>query len=132
MQVYPIIFVCVHLPFSKLNLFFMKRLFIAITIESSCGLEDFTNALNEIVPQNTVKWVNPSQYHLTLKFLGDTGEKDIGQIKDEIIKEEIKDFIASCENTVFSEELASEFHLIESTLTKQGPKYHNLETYKLS
>lgn len=58
----------------------MKRLFIAIHVDTSSSLIDFTKKLNHIAPFPAVKWVNPEQYHLTLKFLGDFPENKISSL----------------------------------------------------
>ncbi|MCF8219811.1 MAG: RNA 2',3'-cyclic phosphodiesterase [Bacteroidales bacterium] len=55
----------------------MKRLFIAIHVNTSSSLTDFTKKLKHIAPFPAVKWVDPEQYHLTLKFLGDFPENNI-------------------------------------------------------
>ncbi len=60
----------------------MKRLFIAVKIEPQRDLliafEEFKNKLS----RERIKWVNPDNLHITLKFLGDTDEKSIEAIKD--------------------------------------------------
>ena len=55
----------------------MSRLFIAIHADTSSSLTDFTKKLNHIAPFPAVKWVDPEQYHLTLKFLGEFPQKNI-------------------------------------------------------
>ncbi|HEX2897084.1 MAG TPA: RNA 2',3'-cyclic phosphodiesterase [candidate division Zixibacteria bacterium] len=60
----------------------MMRLFIAAPISSEVEkeLSRIISALKNIGGQ--VKWVAPSNIHLTLKFLGDTDEKLVPQIKN--------------------------------------------------
>ncbi|MFW6019027.1 MAG: RNA 2',3'-cyclic phosphodiesterase [Bacteroidales bacterium] len=55
----------------------MPRLFIAIHADPSSSLTDFIKKLKHIAPFPAVKWVDPEQYHLTLKFLGDYPKDNI-------------------------------------------------------
>jgi RNA 2',3'-cyclic 3'-phosphodiesterase len=58
----------------------MKRLFAAITIHPSVR---FTNLYNEItfsLRHERIKWVEPANIHLTIKFFGETDEKRIPEI----------------------------------------------------
>ncbi|MDP1853460.1 MAG: RNA 2',3'-cyclic phosphodiesterase [Candidatus Omnitrophota bacterium] len=66
------------------------RTFIAIELTN--GIQDKLASLQEKLKSASadVKWVNPSNIHLTLKFLGDTDEKKIDPIKNIINKLAIK------------------------------------------
>lgn len=47
------------------------RLFIAVDIESNACI-DALHALQHILPHKGLSWVSDNQFHLTLKFLGNT------------------------------------------------------------
>ncbi len=58
----------------------MKRLFVAIKIHPS---ETYTIVFKQILSSlshERIKWVDPSNMHLTLKFLGETDETKIPEI----------------------------------------------------
>jgi 2'-5' RNA ligase len=78
------------------------RLFIASPLTEK--IEEFLAEiiLNLKEKRGRVKWVNPKNIHLTLKFLGDTDEKLLGSIKNAI------------------EETTSRHKKIESTINKIG------------
>jgi 2'-5' RNA ligase len=71
----------------------MLRAFIAI--ELSQNLKDILSQLQERLKrsQADVKWVKPDNIHLTLKFLGNIDENQLGRIK-EIMKMVAKDIYA--------------------------------------
>ncbi len=77
----------------------MKRTFIAIKILPDKNL---LNAYNEIInsfENDKIKWVEPDNFHITLKFLGDTQDIDIQNIaKDLEIIGRHKEFPISIEN----------------------------------
>lgn len=56
------------------------RAFIAVDLKRDEKIEAFAAALKDADP--TLKVVDPSQIHVTLKFLGDTDEKMISQIAE--------------------------------------------------
>lgn len=62
------------------------RLFIAIELPSSLRLpvQSTLKALQQAVPANTVKWVQPDNMHLTLKFLGDVPTHQISAIENSL------------------------------------------------
>ncbi len=64
----------------------MKRLFIAIPVPLTDELDIFYNSLREIAPHPQVKWVEPQNLHLTLKFLGNIEETKIPAIKGTLVK----------------------------------------------
>jgi len=70
----------------------MFRGFIAIDIESNKKLIDFENEIKKT--EADLKLVEPENIHITLKFLGDTEEKHLEEIKDIITKsiEDIEPF----------------------------------------
>ncbi len=64
----------------------MLRLFIALPIEPTVTqfLAETITRLREV--GGNVKWVDPKNVHLTLKFLGDTDEKLVERITEKIDK----------------------------------------------
>lgn len=56
-----------------------KRLFIAVKLSQSTlkSLIGFQEELKQHLPFRGIRWVDPSLFHLTLQFLGDT---EVGQI----------------------------------------------------
>ncbi len=68
----------------------MRRLFTAVKIKPDPGLkkvmEDFRNELRN----EKIKWVNPENIHITLKFFGETPEKKLPLIKS-ALKESSED-----------------------------------------
>lgn len=52
----------------------MKRLFIAIPLVAGPELMLLLKKLQTGLNYERIKWVNPAQIHLTLKFLGETPE----------------------------------------------------------
>jgi 2'-5' RNA ligase len=59
----------------------MKRIFVAVDIsdEARRRVSEYSNALRREFPNLRVGWEKPEKLHLTLKFLGETGEN---QLKD--------------------------------------------------
>jgi 2'-5' RNA ligase len=68
----------------------MKRLFIAVKITPDQNFLKVYGDLKSSLFQENIKWVQPSNFHLTLKFLGDTYEDDIP-----IVTNVINDVLAS-------------------------------------
>lgn len=62
------------------------RLFIALNIAERPKqlLNNKFKLIKEEIKQD-LKWVKPSNWHLTLKFLGDTAEKDVDLIKSSLL-----------------------------------------------
>ncbi|MBN2256799.1 MAG: RNA 2',3'-cyclic phosphodiesterase [Anaerolineaceae bacterium] len=58
------------------------RAFIAITLPQSIQhqLAEIRDTLQKEMEETTVRWVNPANIHLTLKFLGEIPEKDVTNI----------------------------------------------------
>ncbi|MCM8783282.1 MAG: RNA 2',3'-cyclic phosphodiesterase [Candidatus Omnitrophica bacterium] len=66
------------------------RTFIAIEIPEPLRKE-FSQLQNELKKSDAdVKWVDPKNMHLTLKFLGNTEEKELREIK-EVLEKNIQD-----------------------------------------
>jgi RNA 2',3'-cyclic 3'-phosphodiesterase len=60
----------------------MKRLFAAIKIQPSGEFIRILNLMKEELHYERIKWVETSNIHLTLKFFGETDEKQIPSIKN--------------------------------------------------
>lgn len=60
----------------------MKRLFTAIKIQPDLTFFDSYRALMAILAHEKIKWTETHNFHITLKFFGDTPEKIIPIIKD--------------------------------------------------
>jgi len=58
----------------------MKRLFVAIKIHPSAKYISIFNEFSSSLRHERIKWVDPANTHLTLKFLGETDEKKIPAI----------------------------------------------------
>jgi 2'-5' RNA ligase len=58
----------------------MKRLFAAIKIHPSPNYLAVFNAVSSSLRHERIKWVEPQNMHLTLKFFGETDEKQIPDI----------------------------------------------------
>jgi RNA 2',3'-cyclic 3'-phosphodiesterase len=52
----------------------MKRLFVAIKIHPSAKYISLFNEISSSLRHERIKWVEPANMHLTLKFLGETDE----------------------------------------------------------
>lgn len=59
----------------------MKRLFVALKIIPNNNFLEIYNFLKNNLNHNSIKWVEPENLHLTLKFIGETHEDKIPQIK---------------------------------------------------
>jgi 2'-5' RNA ligase len=60
------------------------RTFIAIDINPSPLLIQILNELQNKLSAEPVKWVNPGNLHLTLKFLGDTLPSQVDEVGEEL------------------------------------------------
>ena len=58
----------------------MKRLFVAVKIQPDNQFEEIYRELRKKLILDKIKWVEPQNLHLTLKFLGKTPEEDFNQI----------------------------------------------------
>ena len=59
----------------------MKRTFIAIDIPASSKINECLDTMSLRLAGEKIRWVDGNKLHLTLKFLGDTGEKSVDDIK---------------------------------------------------
>jgi len=62
----------------------MKRLFAAIKIHPSARYISIFNEITSSLRHERIKWVEPENMHLTMKFFGETDEKKIPGIKQAI------------------------------------------------
>jgi len=58
----------------------MKRLFIAIKLIPDDNLLKIYHSLKQALRYDKIRWVNPENFHLTIKFLGKTSEDKIDVI----------------------------------------------------
>lgn len=60
------------------------RLFLAIQIPGpvKAELQRFQDELRPLLPREGVRWANPGQFHLTLKFLGDVPAGDVDALTE--------------------------------------------------
>jgi 2'-5' RNA ligase len=71
-----------QLLFSALKVILMsKRLFIAVHIPISQDIIELSQKLKQKLNKERINWVSLHNFHLTLKFLGDTDEALIPEIK---------------------------------------------------
>ena len=79
----------------------MKRLFAAIKIHPSANYIRLFNEISSSLQHERIKWVEPENMHLTLKFFGETDEKQIPAIINAIQASvlNINPFILHIENT---------------------------------
>lgn len=62
----------------------MKRLFAAIKIHPSASYISLFNEISSSLHHERIKWVEPENTHLTLKFFGETDENKIPAIQQAI------------------------------------------------
>lgn len=60
----------------------MKRIFIAIDINSDNSMTDLFTLFRQELKDERIRWVKPSNIHLTLAFLGDMDNQDIDSAKN--------------------------------------------------
>ena len=79
----------------------MKRLFVAIKIHPSARYISVFNEITTSLRHERIKWVEPENMHLTLKFFGETDEKQIPAISKamETAVEKLKPFTLRISNT---------------------------------
>lgn len=58
-----------------------KRTFIAIKITPEKKLLELTDLLKQNLREEGITWANSNNFHLTLRFLGDTGPEQIVEVK---------------------------------------------------
>lgn len=64
----------------------MKRTFVALDIPSSNEIKECLKTMSDRLDNEKIKWADPNNLHLTLKFLGDTKESLIPDISDKLQK----------------------------------------------
>jgi len=69
----------------------MKRIFIAVKVEAGETLLRMISSLKSGLSSENIKWTNPDNIHITLAFLGDTGEERI-KIISAMLKEKCEGF----------------------------------------
>jgi 2'-5' RNA ligase len=64
------------------------RTFVAIELDQELRqvLADLQSRLRREVPARAVRWVRPEGIHLTLKFLGDTSQEQVEQVKEALAR----------------------------------------------
>jgi 2'-5' RNA ligase len=79
----------------------MKRLFAAIKVHPSAKYINLYNELSSSLRHESIKWVEPENMHLTLKFLGETDEAKIPSIIQaiEVATSMVKPFTLKIANT---------------------------------
>ncbi len=73
------------------------RLFIAFDVPAE--IKKYISSLQELLDADSAKLVFPSDFHLTLKFLGDVSESEAGQINALLSTVSFKAFIATLDGT---------------------------------
>lgn len=69
----------------------MKRIFIAIKIEVGAEMMRMISSLKALLGNESIKWIDPGNIHITLAFLGDTEEKRI-KILSSILRNRCRNF----------------------------------------
>lgn len=69
----------------------MKRIFIALKIDPGNTLIRMMSTIRALTGNEKINWVDPVNLHLTLAFLGDTGEERI-KIADIAVREKCRGF----------------------------------------
>ena len=67
----------------------MIRSFFAIPLSTEIIDEIFVvmKKIKSVLPKAPIKWVEPQNLHLTIKFLGNSSDKDLNIIKEQLQKE---------------------------------------------
>jgi RNA 2',3'-cyclic 3'-phosphodiesterase len=69
----------------------MKRIFIAVKVDAGETLLKMISSLKSGLGNESIKWTNPDNIHITLVFLGDTEEEKI-KIINAMLKEKCEGF----------------------------------------
>ncbi|HNW90086.1 MAG TPA: RNA 2',3'-cyclic phosphodiesterase [Bacteroidales bacterium] len=64
----------------------MKRIFAAVKIVPQPALTRFIDELQQHLADSSIRWVDPKNLHLTLKFFGETPEEKITAIEEALEK----------------------------------------------
>lgn len=70
----------IHNPRSFINFVYMKRLFAAIKINPTDAFTSRYWSLKTQLKDEKIRWVDPDNFHITLKFFGETPEHHIPAI----------------------------------------------------
>lgn len=62
------------------------RTFIAVNISSSERMQVLFDAVKEKLSGEIIKWATPDNFHITLRFLGETSPQEVENIKTELNK----------------------------------------------
>ena len=60
----------------------MKRIFIAVKIDPGATLMEMISDFRILLKDEKIKWTESENYHITLAFLGDTGEEKIRAVAE--------------------------------------------------
>jgi RNA 2',3'-cyclic 3'-phosphodiesterase len=109
----------------------MKRIFAAVNINPGNQLIHLLDQLKSALAKDKIKWVDPGNMHITLKFFGETPDEKVAEIENVLhsinhknaFGIEIKElgiFGSSYKPKVIWLGLADcpEFHLLENEITK--------------
>ena len=69
----------------------MKRIFIAVKVDPGETLLKMISSFKSVLNGENIKWTNPDNNHITLLFLGDTGEEQVTIISN-ILNNKCKGF----------------------------------------
>lgn len=70
----------------------MQRIFIAVKVKQSDEFKSYVNSLKRGTVKEKIKWVEPSNMHVTLFFLGNTEKDALKEIKKSL-REKYKGFL---------------------------------------
>ena len=62
------------------NTLSMKRTFIAVKIEAGEKLKEMVSDLKKALSTDLIKWVDIGKMHITIAFIGDTGEESVEMV----------------------------------------------------
>ncbi len=74
-----------------LTIVIMKRLFIATKFKPDDNTLRIYNSMRSVLGYNKIKWVEPDNFHLTFKYIGNTFEEKIPVIID-VIKNTVENY----------------------------------------
>ncbi len=64
----------------------LKRTFIAIRVFPDRNFLNEYQRIRTLLQTESIRWVKPENFHITLRFLGDTSEQEIGNISNMLDK----------------------------------------------
>lgn len=68
----------------------MKRVFIGIKVATDKNFRKLVSSLKDELSDDSIKWTDPDNIHITLAFLGDTPEEKI-ELTDRMLRERCQD-----------------------------------------